>query len=321
MAKSKILIVAEKWTDCDPRQGKSAAQHNFVASLAATGLAEYSTFFFDEMAVNGHPDIDAALMTACQAYEPDLIFLKMVRGADLNPTAAGLAKIGQKFETKISSLYGDTFDEDAIQWIERYTPVVDFNIMQDCYSVYHQYAKDVSKYMDAWTPQDPATFFNNDGLRPIDVSFVGSVARYPDRKIGIGMLAYQDFNVVQRGGGAEADLAIDEYAQLLRQSKMTLNFSRPVFDEPSFQCKGRTIEATLCGAMLLEQTNLETRKWLEPGIDYVEFDNERDLSEKAAYYLAHEDERRIIATTGCRKATEMYSATAYWSMIIERMLG
>ena len=76
MAKSKILIVAEKWTDCDPRQGKSAAQHNFVASLAATGLAEYSTFFFDEMAVNGHPDIDAALMTACQAYEPDLIFLK-----------------------------------------------------------------------------------------------------------------------------------------------------------------------------------------------------------------------------------------------------
>ena len=83
-----------------------------------------------------------------------------------------------------------------------------------------------------------------------------------------------------KGGLNENQFSISAYANHLRRSRMALNFSRPVFDEPNHHCKGRTIETTLCGALLIEQENPETKKWFRPGIDYVSFTDERDLVAK-----------------------------------------
>ena len=52
----------------------------------------------------------------------------------------------------------------------------------------------------------------------------------------------------------------------------------------------------------MEQQNDETPRWLEPGTDYVEFSDERDLIEKTRYYLSHDDERSAIAAAGRTKA-------------------
>ena len=83
-----------------------------------------------------------------------------------------------------------------------------------------------------------------------------------------------------------------------------------------FQCKGRVIEATLSGALLFEQENPETERWLKSGTHYVSFGDERDLLDKVKYYLAHEDERAALAQAGHRHAAQKLSADVYWRNVI-----
>ena len=131
---------------------------------------------------------------------------------------------------------------------------VDLIVVQDCYSVYPKHISDTASFIDLWTPQDPSIFrLPDEDDRPIDVSFMGRVDRYTDRKIFIGMLQEHRINVVQKGGLSEHKFSISAYANHLRRSRIALNFSRPVFDEPNHHCKGRTVETTLCGALLMEQ--------------------------------------------------------------------
>lgn len=315
MALPNVLIVTEKWDACDPAMGDSTEHHNLVGSLNATGLATVSTLFFDEMSVQTGKHVNEILVEHCHALQPDVIVLKMVRGTDLNPSPQILSQISNGLGIKIVSIYGDTFDDTAVRWMEEYAPVVDLSLVLDCYSHHATRVAEPSKYLDTWTPQDPAIFYGNDGERPIELSFVGRVQRYTSRKLALGALEMAGLALVHNGGRSERDFPITAYAELMRQSRITLNFSKPVFDEPNHQCKGRTIEATLCGALLMEERNGETTKWLSPGLDYVEFDNEKDLVERVQYYLAHDDERNAIATAGHLKSTELYNAHSYWKMV------
>ncbi len=314
-----VLFVTEKWTDCNPEEELSSVHHNFIAALNATGLAEISTCFFDETAVQTGRHVDETLGQICQDEKPDMIVLKMVRGTDLNPAPEVLQLIRDRFGTKIVSIYGDTFDDFAIHWMEEYASSVDVSIVQDCYSNYPNKVAAPENYMDTWTPQDPSVFRGNDGDRPIDVSFVGRVQRYTSRKLYLSLLQEAGIEVMIAGGVSEADLPIADYAEIMRQSKITLNFSQPVFDEPNFQCKGRTVEATLCGALLIEDQNPETVKWFTPGQDYVDFSDERDLVTKVRYYLENDEDRRRIAAAGHRRATENYCAEKYWRLVFNRV--
>lgn len=318
LTRPKILLVSEKWVDCSPARGNSAFHHNFIGSLQAADLADFDTFFIDEAFIRHAQNYGAQLVAACEAVSPDMIFLKMVRGMEVNPSVALLRDIRQRFKIPILSVYGDSHDDEAMRWIGQYKSVVDLNVVQDCYSTYRRYFEDTEKFLDVWTPQDPEIFKAGNRPRSIDVSFVGSVARYPDRKLALGMLQASGLPVHQSGGEAEVPLSVEDYAGVLQRSKIALNFAQPVFNEPGRQCKGRTMEATLCGALLMEQANEETRRWLEPGTDYVEFVDEQDLVEKTRFYLNHEGERLEIAATGLAKSHARYSAQAYWQLILQR---
>ena len=145
------------------------------------------------------------------------------------------------------------------------------------------------------------------------------MARYPERKLGVGLLGAGFDNFIHRGGQAEDPLSQEDYGNILRASKITVNFSRPVFDEEGFQCKGRVIEALSCGTLLLEQKNPETERWLIPGRDYADFADEREMIDKAKYYLAHEEERASIADAGHQKVRRLYSGAAYWRLILDAL--
>jgi hypothetical protein len=227
-----------------------------------------------------------------------------------------LARIRAELGACVIVLNGDSYDDAAIRWMESFVPAVDIIVVQDCYSYYPGRVKEPRKYLAAWTPQDPTLYFPGTGPRPFDVSFIGSVARYPDRKRALGLLASAGIEVARGGGQAEGALSIEDYAAALRKSKIVLNFSRPVFDDAQSQCKGRVIEATLSGALLFEQKNPETERWLKSGRHYVAFGDERDLLDKIKYYLEHEDERAALASAGHLHAAETLSADVYWRYVI-----
>lgn len=317
----KILFVCERWAECDPTHGPSNAHHNFIGSFRASGLGECTTFFFDEHAWTTKQRCDSALLEACRTFQPDLVFITPVRGTDLNPTLETLSRLREEFGARIVMLNGDTADEAGVAWCERFAPVVDRVIVQDCYSLYPSRVRDPVRYIALWTPQDPTVFYRGTGARTLAVTFLGSVARYPDRKRALGLLMADGVDVTQGGGQAETALAIDDYAAILRRSKITINFAKPVFEAPMFQCKGRVIEATLSGALLFEQANAETARWLTAGVHFVAFENERDLLEKVRHYLAHDDERTAIAAAGTDHAERTLSARVYWQRVLDAALA
>ncbi|MEE2745923.1 MAG: glycosyltransferase, partial [Pseudomonadota bacterium] len=141
-----------------------------------------------------------------------------------------------------------------------------------------------------------------------------------ERKLSLGHLAHNGIRIIHEGGQNQNQFPIAKYADHLRLSKISINFSKPVFDEPNYQCKGRTMEIALCGALLIEQKNPETPIWFVPGLDYVEFESDSDLLDKVNYYLSHETELSEIANNGCYKATSQFSAVNYWNRIFERLL-
>jgi len=320
MAGPNILFVTEKWAECDPTHGLSNAHHNFIGSFRATGLGTAHAFFYDEHVVQTGTRCDEALINLVGALRPDLIFFTPVRGTDVNPSALTLALIRAGGGPKIVMLNGDTYDAAGVRWTESFAPAVDTVVVQDCYSYYPSRVSDPAKYLAAWTPQDPALYFSSPDERPIDVSFVGSVANYPDRKRALSALAAAGIDVTRGGGQAEGALSMEDYAATLRRSKIVLNFARPVFEHPVFQCKGRTIEATLSGALLFEQANPETARWLTPGIHYVPFENERDLVTKVGRFLLDGAQRLAIADAGRVHAEKNLSAHAYWHRLLSAVL-
>ncbi len=130
MTKPKVLFVTEKWAECDPSHPLSNSHHNFIGSLEATGLADLSIFHFDETVLQTRDSCDKPLIETCRDLRPDMIFMTMVRGTDVNPKSDTLARIRNELGVKIASLYGDSFDQPAIDWIEAYATSIDANRVQ-----------------------------------------------------------------------------------------------------------------------------------------------------------------------------------------------
>ncbi len=318
--KPKLLFVTEKWAECNPEASLSNIHHNFIGSLAATGLADWQALHYDEVVVQSGKRVDAALIEKCRDWQPDFIFFRQMPGSDLNPKPETFAVIKEQRPLTIFSQHCDAFDERAMERIAAYYDQIDLNVVIDCYSVYPKFFGDSSKFLNTWTPQDPALFHSQSDDRPIAVSFAGSTDYYPDRQAALESLQQTGLPLHISGGFGKTHLPIEDYAALLRQSKITLNFSAISGLNQTKQCKGRTMEALFSGCLLLEEAGAETRIWLTPGVHYVEFENAAELEDKITYFLAHDEERQKIAAAGHEFAMENYTAEHFWQKILQRTL-
>lgn len=316
--KTKVLIVGLRWCDAKPGGSLSNLHHNIIGSLESTGMAEVTTVFIDEIAAGGG-SIDQAVMSAVSDNTPDLIYITPMPGQKINPAAATLDLIHMKFDIPIAAMYWDTALPGQVKFADTFGDAIDFNIAIDCYSVYPEISTRPESFLPLWTPQDPRIFYRDDTARDIDVSFIGSTARYADREAALTRLVKAGIPVKKGGGQREQRLPIEDYAALLRRSRVTLNFSKVFAPEvPVHQFKGRVLEAMLCGALLLEPNNIQTRRWFTPGEEFDTFGSFDELIEKVSYYTSHEDARIAMAEKAAAKASTMLSAQAFWTAVFTR---
>lgn len=87
-------------------------------------------------------------------------------------------------------------------------------------------------------------------------------------------------------------------------SKINLNFTIPNIKSG---IPLRVWDVLGAGGFLMTNYQAELPCYFKEGEDLVCFDGVEDLCEKAAYYLAHEEERRSIAENGCRKVREHHN--------------
>jgi spore maturation protein CgeB len=111
------------------------------------------------------------------------------------------------------------------------------------------------------------------------------------------------------------DLQVDhsKYAEILGRSKISINFSYSV---DKHQLKGRVFETMHAGAMLLESSNPQTAALFQDGVDYVSFSDKEDMINKINYYLAHDEERKMIAKSGREKLLRYYNSKLFVKKIL-----
>ena len=316
--KPHILFVTEKWCDCNPEYGTTNSEHNLFGSLEASGLATQDRFHFDEYFYKNKQPGDRALISKCLESQPDLLILTWVQFLPYNPSLETLKIISQDLKIPIVLILFDSVTEIVTDISELLLPLVKLNIVLDSTTACFTRTRYPEKYLPLWTPQDSRIFNNPHRHRDIPISFLGSLRQ--DRRAGLAALKSAGVEIYHSGGQRENRLSVEKYAEVFQKSKIALNFSRLAISTED-QFKGRTLETTLCGAMLLESENAQTAKWLEPMVDYVPFKDTNDLVEKAKYYLQHDSEREKIAANGHQKATQKYTGEMFWKTILDKVLG
>ena len=141
------------------------------------------------------------------------------------------------------------------------------------------------------------------GWRDIAVSFVGQP--HGDRVTILEGLLRAGVPVQVFGHGWRQGiqrLPFHEMVRVFSRSLVNLNLSNSSrLDGDKLagqQIKGRNFEVPGCHGFLLTQAVPYLEDFFEIGSEVCVFQDEGDLLDKVRYYLAHEDERRRIATLG-----------------------
>lgn len=297
-----ILILMEKFCDLNPSTGITSANSNIVGSLSCT-THTHQCFYYDEYFMHHNKPIDEFLLTYLESNRPDVIFFSYYPFPNIqhNVSFATLDKIK---EMGISTIF-IWFDFVHKQIKDFVMQVANHNTLNVIVDVYE---KPDERFLPMWVPQDENLFCWSDN-KPTNVSFIGSRNGYYERSNYLSLTN----EVCISGGQREHRLSIDDYANLLKLTKISLNFPRK--PDGCVQAKSRIYESMLCGCLLMECENDAITKWFEPNVHYVLF-NENDFTQKINYYLNNEEERLRIAKSGYEKMKNDYSAQKWWDKVL-----
>lgn len=343
--KLNILFVSLKWVDALPGMPLTSV-HPLMDALDHSGLGKASSFFCDEHIHRQQTQCDETFLKYCWQNRPDIIFLYPTQ-LDIAMVPAGknagdgkplflfprnetIRFVRNKMGIPVINAVGDAWSKEAFKRFESMAHFSDTILLFDPESEFLHRTENKSKYATLWFPINQKRFYRNGRKQDISISFIGRT----DNQAGnehlpfdnpLHQYVYRNHYLqklislgcpVFRAGGAQNryPLSDDMVAQYLQRSKITLNFSYNTPKKRLF--RGRVWEALNCGAMLLEEENNSIRHFLEPMKHYVPFSGIQDASEKAQYFLEHENERNEIIEKGHRIITEQYNSAAFWSQCI-----
>lgn len=312
----KVLFVTEKWCDADPAKGLTNNYHNLFKTFATEmPNAKFSIIHLDEYSAVKKKHIDSFLPTLIDRNAPDVVIFSLLGKSHLNPTESSYEYIKSK-GCKTVFMWPDMFEGWGIPQIDELNEA-GFADLHVCWGSERNLSQQYDNLIWLWAPQDETLYYPvEDSDRKINVSFLGS-PRYAERQRYLTHLITNNVQVHIGGGQREEGLSAKKYAELMRNSKISLNF--PEGPEGNDQCKGRVWEILACKSLLLERKNSAIENFLKPGVHYVEFEDESDLVEKINYYLENENERRYIAEKGHKIFNKKYNAAVFWKEIMEKL--
>jgi len=320
----KVLFVTDKWCDLNPNLGLTNNYHNMFKTFEQYNVNDkytYDILHLDEASINYNQHIDEVLPAYHAKWGADIVIFCLLGGMTINPSIDTYKYLRDK-GVFLCIIWPDTGPEWGLGTIKELNPNIDLHVSWDNpYSIghgyYHQfYAEPLAEnHICLWTPEDSSLYHYEDN-KDIDVSFMGSIEKYRDRMSFIDLAKQLDCNIYIGGGQRTGRLTPNQYADIIRRSKIGINFAMSqtgVF----YQAKGRIFEYTACGGLLLESKNPSVLDFYEPNKDYVPFDDLIDLLDKIEFYLNNEDERKKIAEQGYRTFMENWTGQKYWKTLME----
>ena len=310
----KVLFVTEKWCDANPDKGLTNNYHNLFRTFKNTfPETKFNIVHMDEYSLIKKKHIDTFLPTLIDRVEPDLIVFSLLGKSHLNPSETSYEYIREK-GCKTVFMWADVFDGWGIPQIEELNEK-GFADLHVCWGSERNVGSHIENLVWLWAPQDDNLYYPAEE-QDIQISFLGS-PRYSERQKYLTHLVTNGLEVYIGGGQREEGLSPERYAQLMRQSKISLNF--PEGPDGYDQCKGRVWEVLASRSLLLERKNSAIENYLKPNVHYVEFEDENDLIEKMNYYLENEKEREHIANKGHQIYKKKYSAKVFWEKVVKEV--
>mgnify|MGYP001158550169 FL=1 len=317
--KPLFLLLRYKFAHGDKNYGISNENHAVTLPLKSSNICNLQEVYYDVDYGKSTCYGNNKVINIIKDWNPDLIILSSYTPGRLHqPEFDFLKLIKSNANIPFINIWHDSIGSvlDESKLIK--SPLIDLHVLLDSANLLNK-AGNKDKYIRLWAPIDQTFFYNRKiDNRDISVSFLGSTSSYRDiRKPYLDYLLSNNIDLYFSGGQREELMSLEEYASILKRSKISINFSFSV-DEQS-QLKVRVFEILYSGSLLLESKNNETRKYFTPGVDYVEYVSKEDLLHKIRYYIAHEDERIKIALSGHKKATTIYSHNQFWKKIVDRL--
>jgi hypothetical protein len=314
----KILFVTEKWVDADPSKGLTNNYHNLFKSFSNTFPDNrFGIIHYDEYSSLKKNHIDNFLIKTIKKKKPDLIIFSLLGKSELNPTEKSF-ETAKEEGCKSIFIWPDIGVDWGMPEINKFNDKgwSDFHV---CWGREKNVRQNHKNLLWLWAPQDEKLYHPADGnFQDISISFLGSKDnRYQERIHYLKYLQDNGIDCVVGGGQREKRLSTKQYADIMRRSKISLNF--PFCPSGFDQCKGRVWEILASRSLLFERKNEATEGMLEPGTHYVEYTSPQDLVEKYHYYINNEDERKQIAQNGYDVYYEKYSAKCYWEQVMRNI--
>lgn len=293
----KVLYVGMQADRGDVARGVSFEERNLHHPLRhfPNLFVEHFDFMAEGRRV-GRETMAASLLARVRDFKPNLLFL-VGADDDHDPPRDLIHEITEATDTATLLWVRDDhrrFEDYSSRW----APVLDWIVTtdRDALSQYHDLGEGhkaiLSQYGVNHRLHRPTY-----GLSPIPVSFVGR----PDgdreaiveglRRAGIGL------EVFGHGWRQDARLPFHEMVRVFSRSRINLNLTGSS-DAPGQQIKRRNFEVPGCHGFLLTKRVRSLEDYFEIGNEVAVFEDTDDLLDKIRYYLAHENERRRIATLG-----------------------
>lgn len=305
----KVVVLMEKYCDLNPHLGTTSAYFNIVGSLMSSDDYDVKVYHYDEYVYDNGQPIDGFLLNTFMFDKPDYLVVSFYPFEDpRNVRLETLSEI-KKMGIPVIFIWFDFGHHHLRQLAQHVTAAGSLGVIVDTCDIPE------GSFMHMWVPQDEQVF-KPGNKKDIDVSFVGTVGHYNTRLKYISyILSHRHLHV--SGGQREHRLTIDEYAETLQRSKISLNF--PDKPDGTIQAKCRIYESMLCKSMLLEKENSAISRWFTPMEDYIPFSTEQDLLEKINYFLNHEEERNKIVENAFNKMRNAYSSKEWWSRVFTKV--
>lgn len=298
----RCLFVTHKWGDAAPGTGESVTVRHLINTFAEWGSGEHQVLWTDECYHQG-VDLADQFRRRVRDYAPDFIVYTPIPAQSLmhlNVAPDVMQSVGLASVTVL-------FDhaQEATRALMR--PYADVSSL--CVNIDGCLDPIGANYLPLW----PACTKRAPLPKDLGVSFLGARSGYPDRVRAVQILNENAIPVVVSGGRAENKLGFEEYFNFLDRSIVTLNFCKSLTGFP--QLKARVIEAISSGCCLVEDANLLTPRYLEPGEEYIQYSALEELPDLLRALERDKARTLAIGERGRRAFDDRLSASRFWQEI------
>lgn len=243
--------------------------------------------------------INSALLTAVNQFHPH--YLLAIKGDTI--TAETIRRINNLGITTIN-WYSDWYD--SWDWITHNAPAYTFFINM-CRATHRKLRRihprsfylPVASYLDPHPGKYPKYY---------PISFVGRHTPRRERyfktliDLGLQIWGYHHWQSSSLKHISHEAVSVQQTRDIIRHSKITVNILNGSDTKEPDQINTRTVETTSIGSFLLVKSTPILKQYFTPSKEVITFTNPTDLRRKAIYYLAHEQERELIAQAGYLRA-------------------